>query len=451
MSMKYTNEDLLDRQDFIDKMITVTEIQAQNKRNACYAIDGRWGVGKSYVLEMYKERIKMIRNEESGKNKYIVFEYNCWKYDYYEEPLLAIVATMLDTLSENNGEVTEEICYQIVEGLKEVGRGLLSKGEQIIKDKTGIDVVGVVDAFHEGAEKGKKEFLNNRDFDTFINFNKTLQKLQETINMMKEEKTIIFIVDELDRCLPEYAIKILERIHHVFDGIPNMQVILSIDKEQLEQTVKKTYGEYTNVNKYLAKFIEFDLKLEEGTFNDRFDEQFNYYLNRFDYIHESITADVVEFKKTILEGVDIRKRIAIINKCALLHDIVAEEEQTYDHSIMCVEVFLELIRYFKVNVSYDKENYSTTMLFSKIGIEGKSFGLNYIRNKYKQDQNYKPYHAIIDRDYHLVRCDNLWGLILGCYRYILGYKNDEWRHSPFDKSKYCEYAKKYWELLHIIN
>ena len=40
-----------------------------------------------------------------------------------------------------------------------------------------------------------------------------------------KDKTIIFVVDELDRCLPEYSIKVLERLHHVFEKTSNIQVI----------------------------------------------------------------------------------------------------------------------------------------------------------------------------------------------------------------------------------
>ena len=46
---------------------------------------------------------------------------------------------------------------------------------------------------------------------------------------MSEEHTVVIVVDELDRCQPDYAIKTLERLHHLFCDLENIIVILSID------------------------------------------------------------------------------------------------------------------------------------------------------------------------------------------------------------------------------
>lgn len=40
------------------------------------------------------------------------------------------------------------------------------------------------------------------------------------------------MVDELDRCLPSYAIKVLERIHHVFNELENVVVIIAMEKNK---------------------------------------------------------------------------------------------------------------------------------------------------------------------------------------------------------------------------
>ena len=45
----------------------------------------------------------------------------------------------------------------------------------------------------------------------------------------------------------------------MFDNVPNVQVVIAVDKNQFEHTVKNIYGDGTNVDKYLAKFIDFEL------------------------------------------------------------------------------------------------------------------------------------------------------------------------------------------------
>lgn len=64
-------------------------------------------------------------------------------------------------------------------------------------------------------------------------------------------------------CL-DYAIKVLERLHHLLKGIPNITVIIAIDQKQLENSVKQIFGEKTEASQYLKKFIDFTLKLDKG-------------------------------------------------------------------------------------------------------------------------------------------------------------------------------------------
>ena len=102
-------EDLLSRQAFVDKMVDVTEIIASNKKNICYALNGRWGVGKSFVLDMFERYAKEKKSKETALNKYFLFHYNCWEYDYYEEPLVAIVSSMLDEIEEQEKLLSDEL------------------------------------------------------------------------------------------------------------------------------------------------------------------------------------------------------------------------------------------------------------------------------------------------------------------------------------------------------
>ncbi len=87
-------------------------------------------------------------------------------------------------------------------------------------------------------------------------FKSKLTSIQTKLN-----KKIIIFVDELDRCHPMYTIKTLEIIKHFF-GIPNIIFVLSVDKKQIENSVRQIFG--VNIgeeNGYLRKFIDVDFKL----------------------------------------------------------------------------------------------------------------------------------------------------------------------------------------------
>jgi predicted KAP-like P-loop ATPase len=62
------------------------------------------------------------------------------------------------------------------------------------------------------------------------------------------------MVDELDRCRPDYAIRVLERIKHFFD-ISGIVFIIGMDRNQLCHSICGLYGERFNSSEYLKKFI----------------------------------------------------------------------------------------------------------------------------------------------------------------------------------------------------
>ncbi|MEE0858179.1 MAG: P-loop NTPase fold protein, partial [Acutalibacteraceae bacterium] len=145
--MNDTMIDLLDRQEFVDNMINVCEILSKNKKNICYAVNGSWGVGKSFVLEMFEKQIKVIQNKKTATNQYSLFHYNCWHYDYYEEPLVAIVASMLDQIEENENIFSDKLKTKAKAVLKVIGNGLFTKGVNYVNEKTGVDFQKIIDVY----------------------------------------------------------------------------------------------------------------------------------------------------------------------------------------------------------------------------------------------------------------------------------------------------------------
>lgn len=88
--------DLLNRQTILDQMIHLLDILSASRSSCTFALNGKWGSGKTFVLNMLERQLREYQDGE----KYIVFHYNCWQYDYYEEPLVAIIAAMLDSLND---------------------------------------------------------------------------------------------------------------------------------------------------------------------------------------------------------------------------------------------------------------------------------------------------------------------------------------------------------------
>lgn len=449
--------DLLNRGDFIERMISITEILSRNKKNVCYALNGNWGIGKSFVLEMFEKRITEIQSEETDTDKYFLFHYNCWQYDYYDEPIIAIVSSMLDQIDEKENLFSVETKTRFKSALKIIGNGLVSKISQITKDKTGIDIKKLIDAIIESNEAALEEMAEKNEFDSYFTFKKTLQALKEAIKSLSKEKTLVFVVDELDRCLPEYAIKVLERLHHIFDEVPNVQMIISIDKTQFEHTVKNIYGEGTDVDKYLAKFIDFEMNLDEGKLNDEFDNRFDYYLNNFDYKNDATNLfDIAEFKNHIFNGIDMRGKIEIIEKCDLLHKLLNTDDEKLDFSFMCIEITFTVLKYWKVDLFKTNTYFNINNAFDIKELENYKFtGVGFLVDIYANAKNEHQYFGteigVFREVLNWVRRDNIWGVILSCYRYVVGHTRDRFSDDKFMSYKSREYALNFRNLLYTIS
>lgn len=77
-----------------------------------------------------------------------------------------------------------------------------------------------------------------------------------------ENPKILFLVDELDRCRPDYAISYLETTKHIFD-IKGTVFILAADRQHLENSAKTAFGADLDFDEYYRKFIHREVSLPD--------------------------------------------------------------------------------------------------------------------------------------------------------------------------------------------
>jgi hypothetical protein len=88
-------------------------------------------------------------------------------------------------------------------------------------------------------------------------FRAQLEQAVEQLPAQGKNPTLIFFVDEIERCRPTFAIALLERIKHLFD-VPNLLFVLSLDNKQLEASVAAVYGQGINATEFLRPFIDLE-------------------------------------------------------------------------------------------------------------------------------------------------------------------------------------------------
>lgn len=255
-------EDKIGRKEIVDKICGLVESLNEDS-NFCLAINGAWGSGKSFVLGLIEEKL-------SKKQEYIIIKYDAWENTFYSDPLIAILSCVIDGI--------EEKLYLVERTEEKVKKAVKTGVNTLAKLSTKIEKLKAV---IEGIKTIIKDFHNPIDtaaLDDFKSYQKLLTATKEILNEItqageyREKQTkLVILVDEIDRCLPNDQLKILERLHHLFD-VKNCAVIVAMNHSCIAKTVKTLYG--TDGNEYLRKFFDFVFKLDtsaEVYLNNLFD------------------------------------------------------------------------------------------------------------------------------------------------------------------------------------
>lgn len=328
--------DHLSRQPFIDLLKNIIANQSATKTGYSVAIDGEWGSGKTWVLNELESQLD---------KKYLVFHYNAWENDYYEEPLVAILSVMIEKL---NSISKQKSFYEstVDELLKEAASdlGILVSG--ILKTVVKIDIDKSIKSKKGLFKRIKQGTKINNEINDMVPLQKTLEKISKVITDLSEKFEIIFIVDELDRCLPEYAIKVLERLHHVCSEMPVFQMI-AVNKKDLSFGIAKVFG-MNNPNidiekfadKYLQKFIQLTIPLNNGQISNEED-----ILSGIDEgFTPAIAIDknyLIQFYQQLMNGIPPRTQEYIKQQVTLIHKLTVLSGHTlekYSYGLLCCEL-----------------------------------------------------------------------------------------------------------------
>mgnify|MGYP003305416013 CR=1 FL=1 len=217
----------------------------ENSQNGLVILlNGAWGTGKTTYLNDLKEAIKKADDIELF-NCYNAYEYDC--YDNAYIPFFSSIAESIKLDNENLSSIVKSSFIGMACVLKSIGK-------TVVKQTAGVDFQELTDDLKDTIEGLDTDYL--KEFNEFKE-NKSI--INEKLCNACENGKHVFIVDELDRCKPNFAMDTLEIIKHFFD-IPNCIFIISVDKLQLEQSARAIYGAI-DCEKYFSKLFDYQFNL----------------------------------------------------------------------------------------------------------------------------------------------------------------------------------------------
>ena len=279
--------DRLNRKEQIE---VLTSIIKSNSGPCVIAVNAAWGNGKTTFLKMWTQ---YLRNEY-----FFVVDFNAWETDYCNIPFIALYTEINNVLDKNKQNKTNEKLKGLIQTFIDDAKKVPSN---YYISKVNIDLLLPI-----SAEVQKKN--ENWKDKVISEYEKSKSLLDESECRLKkvakeiaelDGKPLVIVIDELGRCRPSYAVEFLEITKHIF-GIDNIVFVLSINRSQLEHSVRALYGSSFDSKEYLRRFFDLEIALPSPS-RDHFIDTIleksgvTQILNEVKFRHEGIESEVAVY------------------------------------------------------------------------------------------------------------------------------------------------------------
>lgn len=283
------NETDTDFLNFSGVADTVAEIVYQaNGRPISIGVSGAWGAGKSSMIKLIQASLR--NPPESGQKpekEFVFVEFNAWLYQGYDDAraaLMDVIASRLQEEAEARQTALDKV-YELGDRVnwlrvaKIMGGaavsvaagvpmpGLLGDAWGLAKQWWSGDVdQATIDATHDNAGKAEdeaKQLIKARPKRPSPP--KEIQALRENFEAVLDELgvTLVVLIDDLDRCLPETTISTLEAIR-LFLFLRNTAFVIAADNEMIKHAVRRHFSGVPDdvlVTSYFDKLIQVPIRV----------------------------------------------------------------------------------------------------------------------------------------------------------------------------------------------
>lgn len=278
------NETDRDFLNFTGVADTVAEIVVQAAgRPISIGVSGAWGVGKSSMIRLVRR--SLTQRTGDGARDFIFVEFNAWLYQGYDDAraaLMEVIGEALTVEAEKRKKGLDK-AKEFVERIQWFRVAKLVAGSALALH-AGLPPVGLLGDLYG---LGKKFLARDVDAETVGKAEKAAGEAKETasgllaskkkysppqeIHLLREsfEKTLeamgvtlVVLIDDLDRCLPETTISTLEAIR-LFLFLKNTAFVIAADDAMIKHAVRRHFQDVTDdlVINYFDKLIQLPIRV----------------------------------------------------------------------------------------------------------------------------------------------------------------------------------------------
>jgi hypothetical protein len=234
------------------------------------SIESGYGRGKTFFRQNWAQDLRAAGEK--------VVEIDVRKSDHSGDPVITLIAALVREaprdLAENANAALEAVKKLSLIGAKVVTKAVLrSAADDIFEHLEGkaIENLGDFNALDNvvrgvGDEMSKlaAHYISSQLAAEQVRIKELpeqLNALHQVLTSKTQSKRVVVIVDELDRCHPDYALAFIESMKLIFDT-ENFVFVLMVDANYLQQIAQHRFGQSDSEELYLEKFVDIRLRLQ---------------------------------------------------------------------------------------------------------------------------------------------------------------------------------------------
>lgn len=281
------NETEYDFLNFGSVAKTVSQvIEDANEKPVSIGVSGAWGIGKSSMIKLIRNELK--KSDDSQKkegNKYVFVEFNAWLYQGYDDARAALIEVVASTLlkeaeSRKTGlDKAKDLCARV-----DWFRAIKMSASSAVSLGLGLPPVGLVNELIDTGKGLADGDVNQSDIENAEGVAEKIsaktkgliapkkintppkqiealrQSFEDTLKDMGV--TLVVLIDDLDRCLPETTISTLEAIRLLL-FLKHTAFVIAADDQMIKHAVKRHFQgvEDELVTNYFDKLIQVPIRV----------------------------------------------------------------------------------------------------------------------------------------------------------------------------------------------
>lgn len=233
------------------------EVILQMETPNCLGIYGNWGSGKSTILHFLKDHI--AARESNATTNLVTVHFEPWKYEYAKDGdlVFALLRKIEDALPNKKKAAFQKLW-------KQVGASLLTIGAWSLKTSVNLTSLGQFEldprAIAEDMQYYKKLV---EPHNAWVDEIEGLRdRFEDAIDKgLPTGKTLLVFIDDLDRCLPDNTVKLIEALKNFLNAKRTIFVV-AVDRRVVASMIQQKYGLHHGYGEeYLMKVLPYFFEL----------------------------------------------------------------------------------------------------------------------------------------------------------------------------------------------